>query len=164
MIGTVCMCVMILLCSTDHPAHPVASFKTSPVFSHSVTPLSLPHGSNLTLSTPSRQYNSNPALSTLSYPHNSSLTLSPFNPTLLHTLSQPAATPTSNRDDVLNDSLGMLSTVALYHSELSSINTTSGTPVQERLANMRLASSSSGKYTHVLIFSDVCLLLSVHVQ
>ena len=46
---------------------------------------------------------------------------------------------------MFSDSLGMLSTVALYHSELSSLNSSSGsgsTPVQHRLAAMRLASGS----------------------
>lgn len=71
--------------------------------------------------------------------NNSSVTSSPFDPSFLHSLGQQTS-PTV-KDDLLSDSLGMLSTVALYHGELSS---TLGTPVQNRLADIRI-SSSCGK-------------------
>ena len=67
---------------------------------------------------------------------NSSLTASPFDPSFLHTLGQQVS-PTE-KEDLLSDSLGMLSTVAIYHSELSS---SMGTPIQNKLADIRITSS-----------------------
>ena len=76
--------------------------------------------------------------------HNNSLSMSPFNASLLQVLGQQS-TPTS-QDDVFEDSLGMLSTVALYHGELSNTSVSgASTPMQERLAAMRI-SSASGKW------------------
>lgn len=49
-------------------------------------------------------------------------------------------TPTSKSVDILDDSLGMLSTVALLDSEMSDVNTSAGTSVQERLAGMKITS------------------------
>lgn len=50
------------------------------------------------------------------------------------------------QEDAFSDSLCMLSTVALYHGELSGLNSSSSLggspPVQDRLAAMRLASAS----------------------
>ena len=74
---------------------------------------------------------------------NASITLSPFNPTLLQMLGQQSTPTSKEREDFFSDSLGMLSTVALYHNELSS---TAGTPVQERMAAMKLISNSGELY------------------
>lgn len=70
---------------------------------------------------------------------NSSLSASPFDPSFLHALGQQAS-PTE-KEDVLSDSLSMLSAVAMYHGELSS---TLGTPIQNRMADIRITSSHDG--------------------
>ena len=76
-----------------------------------------------------------------SHSHNSSITASPFNANILQALSQQQmTTPTSKSVDILDDSLGMLSTVALLDSEMSDVNTSAGTSVQERLAGMKITS------------------------
>ena len=86
--------------------------------------------------------------------HNNSLSMSPFNASLLQVLGQQS-TPTS-QDDVFEDSLGMLSTVALYHGELSNTSVSgASTPMQERLAAMRI-SSASGKW-----LLNYCMLCKV---
>ena len=78
--------------------------------------------------------------------NNSSITASPFNASLLQVLGQqPVTTPTNKSRDILDDSLGMLSTVALLDSEISNVNTTAGTSVQEKLAGMMI-NSHRGKY------------------
>ena len=55
-------------------------------------------------------------------------------------------TPTNKSVDILDDSLGMLSTVALLDSEMSDVNTSAGTSVHERLAGMKIT-SQEGMYT-----------------
>ena len=78
---------------------------------------------------------------TPSHSHNSSITASPFNANILQVLGQQQmTTPTSKSMDILDDSLGMLSTVALLDSEMSDVNTSAGTSVQERLAGMKITS------------------------
>ena len=73
--------------------------------------------------------------------HNSSITASPFNADILQALGhQQMTTPTNNSVDILDDSLGMLSTVALLDSEMSDVNMSAGTSVQERLAGMKITS------------------------
>ena len=73
--------------------------------------------------------------------HNSSITASPFNANILQALGhQQMTTPTNKSVDILDDSLGMLSTVALLDSEMSDVNTSAGTSVQERLAGMKINS------------------------
>lgn len=96
---------------------------------------------------------------------NNSLSSSPFNASILSALGhQQTPGPQvrqwviellryrmadilmSSQEDVLTDSLGILSTVALYHSELSSLSEGNcSTPVHERIEAMRIA-SCSGKY------------------
>ena len=76
-----------------------------------------------------------------SHSHNSSITASPFNANILQALGQQQmTTPTNKSVDILDDSLGMLSTVALLDSEMSDVNTSAGTSVQERLAGMKITS------------------------
>ena len=78
---------------------------------------------------------------TPSHSHNSSITASPFNANILQALGQQqVTTPTNKSVDILDDSLGMLSTVALLDSEMSNVNTTGGTSMQERLAGMKINS------------------------
>ena len=69
--------------------------------------------------------------------------------------------------DILDDSLGMLSTVALLDSEMSDVNTSAGTSVQERLAGMKITSHHGTRvyydiHVHVACFIgeqplDICL-------
>ena len=78
---------------------------------------------------------------TPSHSNNTSITASPFNASILQALGQQqVATPTNKSMDILDDSLGMLSTVALLDSEISHVNTTVGTSVQEKLAGMKIHS------------------------
>lgn len=83
---------------------------------------------------------------------NSSLSASPFDPSFLHALGQQ--TSPTEKEDLLSDSLGMLSTVAMYHSELSS---SLGTPIQNKMADIRITSS----YGEPLIASCIQTSLSV---
>ena len=83
--------------------------------------------------------------------HNSSITASPFNADILQALGhQQMTTPTNNSVDILDDSLGMLSTVALLDSEMSDVNTSAGTSVQERLAGMKIT-SHHGMYMYHIV-------------
>ncbi len=84
--------------------------------------------------------------------HNSSLSASPFDPSFLHALGQQ--TSPTEKEDLLSDSLGMLSTVAMYHGELSS---SLGTPIQNKMANVRITSS----YGESLCIHYIRLLVAI---
>ena len=93
--------------------------------------------------TPSKPYHRTPTQPSRNTPtqpsRNSSLSMSPFNANLLQVFGQQSSP--ASQDNVFEDSLGMLSTVALYHSELSNTSGAS-TPMQDKLAAMRIASTS----------------------
>ena len=63
---------------------------------------------------------------------------------------QQVTTPTSKSVDILDDSLGMLSMVVLLDSEMSDVNTSAGTSVQERLAGMKITSHHGTR-----VYSDI---------
>lgn len=83
--------------------------------------------------------------------------VSPFNANLLLALGHPRPSPSKEEKEELFgvNSLGMLSEVAQYHSELSGAEANSSleAPMREKFANIRLV-SSTGKV----------LLNSTHVQ
>ena len=96
--------------------------------------------------------------------HNSSITASPFNANILQALGQQQmTTPTNKSEDILDDSLGMLSTVALLDSEMSDVNTSAGTSVQERLAGMKITSQqgmySDIQYSRILVAFLHCIVV-----
>ena len=97
---------------------------------------------------------------TPSHSNNSSITASPFNANILQALGQQqVTTPTNKSMDVLDDSLGMLSTVALLDSEISHVNTTAGTSVQEKLAGMRIHSRhGEQRLLYVIIIIEVTMV------
>ena len=84
--------------------------------------------------------------------HNSSITASLFNANILQALGQQQmTTPTNKSVDILDDSLGMLSTVALLDSEMSDVNTSAGTSMQERLKITSQQGMGDIQYCRILI-------------
>ena len=71
--------------------------------------------------------------------------VSPFNANLLLALGQRPSPSQEEKEELFGEnSLGVLSEVAQYHSELSGAegNSSLETPVQERMANIRLVSTA----------------------
>ncbi len=77
--------------------------------------------------------------------------VSPFNTNVLLALGQRPSPSREEKEELFGgeNSLGMLSEVAQYHSELSGAegNSSLETPVRERLANIRLISTTAGTST-----------------
>ena len=71
--------------------------------------------------------------------------VSPFNTNVLLAIGQRPSPSREEKEELFGESsLGMLSEVAQYHSELSGAegNSSLDTPMQERLANIRLISTA----------------------
>lgn len=76
--------------------------------------------------------------------------VSPFNANVLLALGQRPSPSSEEKEELFGEnSLGMLSEVAQYHSELSeaeaNANSSLEAPVREKLANIRLVTSSGKK-------------------
>lgn len=80
--------------------------------------------------------------------------VSPFNANVLLALGQRPSPSSEEKEELFGEnSLGMLSEVAQYHSELSeaeaNANSSLEAPVREKLANIRLVTSSGKKWMHL---------------